>query len=93
MAALSVPSNICTKVVHQFDPTNSWSLTNVHSLPRPNIEVGASASLHSLFPSSTVQCSSTEWGPDTEKHESAGEEIPLLSLDPMLLATSHLFDT
>lgn len=81
---------ICTKVIHQFDPTNSWGLIDVHSFSRPNIEGWASASLHSLFPSSTEQSSSTEWGPDREKHESAVEETPLLSLDPMLLATSYL---
>jgi hypothetical protein len=82
--------NICTKVVHQFDPTNGWGLTDMHFLPRPNVEGGASANLLSLFPISTEQYSSTEWGPDGEKHESAGEETPLLSLDPMLLATSYL---
>jgi hypothetical protein len=82
--------NICTKVVHQFDPTNSWGLIDIHSLPRPNIKGGASSNLLSLFPVSKEQYSSTEWGPDGEKHESAGEETPSLSLDPMLLATSYL---
>jgi hypothetical protein len=82
--------NICTKVVHQFDPTNSWGLADMHSLPWPNIEGGTSAKLLSLFPISTDQYSSAEWGPDGEKHESKGEETPLLSLDPMLLATSYL---
>jgi hypothetical protein len=83
--------DICRKVIHQFDPTNGWGLSDMYVHPWQNIGGETSADLPCQTPASKEQRSSPGWGPDSEKHEPAGDQQqPLSSLDPMLLATSYL---
>ncbi|KAJ5902655.1 hypothetical protein N7495_003183 [Penicillium taxi] len=81
--------SICTKIIHRFDPTNGWGLSDVSSIPQQNVNDETCFNLPSQFPPSPDGRSSLGWGPDREIHEfRAEQEPPLLSLDPVLLATS-----
>jgi hypothetical protein len=83
--------NVCNKIIHQFDPTNSRGLTDIPSTPRRKMNGETSANLLSQPSVSTDQRPGPGWGPDREVRESGWEqEPPCLALDPMLLNTSYL---